>query len=334
MKNLLLGMVAIMLLFHSCKKEDAVAPKEMANSKKFAVNFRVSGFKLSVEGISKLSAAPTIAATPADSSSIGEIYYLVYNSEGEELYRKLQASDGYTSKYAPDSDPEFQEGEFGNIQDSLSAGTYTIVFLAGPINTFGINYYQPYEQSVFRPLSEASFEYGGGLDNWSRATETFYKKLTVTVGSEPLEQNVTLDRIVGKIIVHLEDVIPANAAYFRFFYNGETIGIMLNDLSNFNPADDEEYAPKIPITEEDKEEAGYEHRQYISNTNTPIEVVINCYDADDNIIASKTVSNVPVDKNKKTILTGRLFSTGTTTPASFSISLNDEWDEETENIPF
>jgi hypothetical protein len=109
---------------------------------------------------------------------------------------------------------------------------------------------------------------------------------------------------------------------------------MLNDLSNFDLVDDEEYAPKIPITEEDKEEAGYEHCQYISNTNTPIQVVINCYDSDGNIIASQTVSNVPVDKNKKTILTGRLFNTNTSTPASFSISLNDEWNDETDNIEF
>jgi hypothetical protein len=138
MKNLLLGTVAIILLFNSCKKEDAVTPKEIADSKKFAVNFRVSGFKLSVEGFSKLSATPTTAATPADSSSIAGIYYLVYNSEGEELYRKIQASDGYTAKYAPDADPEFVDGEFGNIQDSLPAGTYTIILLASPANTLAI----------------------------------------------------------------------------------------------------------------------------------------------------------------------------------------------------
>ena len=333
MKKLALSALILTALLLSCQKEESEPASGKEKGTKYEIKFNVSGFVQSVEKFGlKLSKTPdAISVSPVAGSSVSVIYYLVYNSAGDEIYRLIQYSDGTIGRYRPDSEPEYSQGTFGTMVDSLERGSYTIVFLASE-KPLGINWYREDENEVFTPLNSASFEYPGGLDDFSRAFDTFYKKTQLVVETEDIEQSLTLDRIVGKVVVRLEDQIPPNADHFKFFYQGETIGVQINTLATFQLALDEELAPEIPITAADRANSEYEYSKFISNTNSPIEVVINCYDAEDNLIARKAVPNVRVHKNKRTILTGKLFDS--TTPAGFNILVNDEWDGDEEEIEF
>jgi len=69
---------------------------------------------------------------------------------------------------------------------------------------------------------------------------------------------------------------------------------------------------------------------FVLNTIDPLIVNIRAYDADNNVIAAKKVSNVTCVKNKKIILKGKLFDGIITPPSqSFSITVNDTFLEPT-----
>lgn len=70
----------------------------------------------------------------------------------------------------------------------------------------------------------------------------------------------------------------------------------------------------------------------VENTTTPITITMSAYDISDNFITSKTVTNVRVYKNTRTILSGNLF---TQSPAAqFTITANQAWDPNVTTIHF
>jgi hypothetical protein len=69
---------------------------------------------------------------------------------------------------------------------------------------------------------------------------------------------------------------------------------------------------------------------YVGNTFTPASVVISAYNANNDLLAEKTIDNVRCYKNKKTLLTGSLFPT---TAAGFSVVVNPAWDTTSPTTP-
>jgi len=339
MKNILLLSAAVCMMLSACKKETQEAARPLNDkAKKYAVKFNVKDFQQTVEKISAVKGASKTAAEPL-AGRVNYLYYMVYDSSGTEVSRRWQDSTGNTLKYLIPNTEAYIEPlgnrPFGDITDSLTAGTYTIVFAASQ-KMISINSHSEEGLGVvfYNPLNEASFYYERGLNSWSRAGDTFFKKLTLTVKSEDCDTSVSLNRIVGKIRIHLKDALPANADHFEFQFLNENEAYKFSTEQPFGNTTDDEFHFPVLINNSQKGQPDYTYEKYIINTATPLNVVIMCYDASNNLIASKTVNDVRCYKNKITVLSGKLFNSSGGTPETFAVSVNSEWDEETVDVPF
>jgi hypothetical protein len=66
------------------------------------------------------------------------------------------------------------------------------------------------------------------------------------------------------------------------------------------------------------------------NTITPFDATITCYDASNKPLGQATVTNITLQVNTQTILSGNLFGSNT----GFTTTLNHNWDPTTINVPF
>lgn len=353
MKNTLLSTLCFSLFFlASCKKnEQQVVSSIKADTKKYAVNFNLSDFQQSTSAISNSKGA-SVSATDSLKNHINNLIYLAYNADGKEVGRIRQYSQDYNSYQAVYNNFQIDDFKpyskpFGSITDSLPAGNYTIV-MVGSNYRFAINDRIQNDPSVgldeARLLDKALVSEENGLSYiFSKTEDTFYKKLSVTVASENVNQSAELDRLTGKLQIQITDAIPANAYRFEFKIYHAPHYILLNGptVEGDTYYDDEEVTGEnletyqfhpIDIKASEIGMINYQYTKFLYGRDTPVIVKLRCFDASGNIIATKKVTGVYIYKNKRTILKGKLF--GNTSEAGFSVSVNDTWDPIPVELPF
>lgn len=338
MKNYFLSILVLAILICSCKKESAIE-KIQQHGTKHEIRFNVSNFKQTVEAMF-LKQGRLMNSSSDDSlaSHLGNLYYLVYDTDGTEMSRKGQLSNGETWRYTPDELYGISEGiqTFGSISDSLEAGKYTVVFVGAMTDISINNRSNDLLDLDFAPLTEASFYYTRGLDSWPRASDTFFKKFTLNVGDEDIEQDVVMNRIVGKLEIKIKDKIPSNAHSFRFRFYNENEAFLFNTETPFGSANGDEDVPQsnsmVILKDSEKGEPNFTFSKLFINTTTPITAIIDCFDDCGDLIATKTVNEVFLFKNKRTILSGNLFDT--LSPQLFKIAVNVTWDSDSTVVNF
>ncbi len=299
MRKSLFYLALIAALFAaSCKKDHNQGGPKNQSPKKYAVNFSVSGnFTQSITGNAVVHGR-NLAILPSEAAIF---YYYVYDTAGNLVHKIIQTPATTTN--------------YGNIQDSLANGTYSVIFAAGmaglrtSLNTgddeAGINY------AVLTYDNQTSEGYL--IDTaWKDA---FFKKLSLTVSSGNVTQSVTLSRIVSKIEVEVLDALPTNAKTLEITYD--------QDYSQFSFATAQSQSPytfvsTTTIPAADLSKTGFSVSNIIGNTIAPMTVTIKCYNSSSAVIAQRTVSNVSCQANKATVLSGDLFSTN----SSFQVSLD------------
>lgn len=363
MKKVIFGLLTIMIIAASCKKDhQPVVRANLLSAKKYPVLFTVSQFTQSTGSIYQKRSLTSLIqknnlVTAADTSVLNqnfEYFYLIYDSNGTEIKRIIRNSfsPGYETVYQfvdgdpvreistrPDSDP------FNVITDSLAAGTYTVVVTGctnAQIEELEIDYSDgnySRESPVYSPYSTATVFPGQGLDNIPRSVDIFFGKCTLTVTGPTKSDAITLNRIVGEVEVDLTDaVIPSNVSYIILGRSGELNGYAIANETPNTPTDQEADPPETLdnnfsyLTGADYTRGTYIMQRYVLNTLSPIDVVINAYDSNGIIIASKTVPQVQIQKNRRTILTGKLFDNSVT--AQFTINANAAWGPDTPPISF
>jgi hypothetical protein len=348
MKSLLSVITASCLfLLFSCKKDhvETVSPTPK-NLKKYAVSFGVSTFSQTVTHLSlkpvnrQMSAAQQKATTDSLAGTISNLVYLVYDAGGNEVSRIREFANTpgtglrFSIDYGFDSNmPYHYSGPFGTIQDSLAAGTYTVVIVGsapGIINVddpLSINNRNEEVLSLeFDPLSTANVQYTRGLDDYPRTIDTFFKKFRVTIGSQNVDQEIALDRIVGKIEVNVEDALPANVSYYKLFVYDDLGAFLFCTETPFDQTfyDIDPIQEAHPIDPSYLGKPNFKAEHLVLNTIQALTVEIDFYDAGDHLLSTRTINNVSVSKNKVTVLTGKAFDK--IPNAQFNILLNQNWD--------
>jgi hypothetical protein len=363
MKKALLAILAVGLLAASCKKDmktDGIKPVTIdANAKKYKVNFAVSQFSQTVGNIdlhkaSQLMSTKSLAAdTSTLSQAVNQYFYLVYDANGNEVKRIFRTAEnpGFQDIFHEDGkqynrsliglESTTTTNPFNVITDSLAAGSYTIV-VTGSNKELGINnddindfesdftFYNPLLPPVNRDsTSRAAVYVGQGLDALPRSQEIFFGKVQITVGNQNSTQSICINRIVGQLELNLEESIPNNVAYIGVVREGELEGYLFYNEVPFGYtilADQpiSQDAEVNQINASDRGKPNYKTDRFVVNTVTPINVKLIALDASFNVIVQKTIHNVRIYKNKRTIISGKLFSTG---PASqqFTINANQAW---------
>nr|WP_198160633.1 FimB/Mfa2 family fimbrial subunit [Pedobacter panaciterrae] len=279
-----LSIIYILLLTACSKRTEERTPEP--GKKTYKVSLAAEKEIVSLDG-----AEASSLVTPLK-NLVNQLTFIIFNAEtGSEYHRATQTSD------APD---------LGQIYFDLPIGEY--IFIAvGSKSPFGINkYYRDNEVPILLPLSEANMQYWQPnptmADKHYKTDDTFYAKSRVSIGGNQTV-NLTLQRVVGKLEVIVEDVQE-----YIVDLNFEATGFMLDNQKTFGRIDDN---------------AGYE----VSSTNGPISIYILSTERPILIEISgggvrKTLS-VPIYRNKRTIVKGKLLAPST--PASFSVSINDQW---------
>jgi hypothetical protein len=259
------------------------------NDEKHAVTFTVSPFSQQITDITN---------TKALNESIGYLNCLIFNSSGTMVKQISQVSTN---------------ANFGVIADQLNSGCYTIYFLGTKKQPNHINTTSSDGCEIYYDLSQEPIY------------DSFYKKVILTVEKNSIAQNVVLDRFVSYVEVVITDVMPSYAKkvvmnieneYCIFKFNtGETSSIP-------TPVNSEKM-----VASTDMGKANFTTGTFVLNTYNPLTINIKVYDVDNKIIAEKKVSNVTCIKNRKTILSGKLFDGIGPSSTSLTVSLNSNFTE-------
>lgn len=308
-----LALIALCIGFFSCSYEYVPESRGLEKKELIPVSFTVE-FAKEITGL-----------RASEAVNFKDFLYLVYDAGTGKLYKDIK----YTN---------FE----GIINDSLPEGNYTVVF-AGATQATYLWYYSDTNMTSFIEI-DAPPPLGGdtNISRFNRNTDVFYKKINCIV--EKNKQNgsaVTLDRIVGKVEIVLEDVIPNDVSTIEVALN---FPITFHYLSSPEYVTGSSYSKRINIAESDKV-AGYsvffisfeninqdQSRYPLSITLTARKTLpAGVVDTGQSIIATKVINNVDVLKNKTVRYTGKLFDnitpSNTTPSSSFSISVNEAWGE-------
>jgi hypothetical protein len=327
-RTIILALIHIaVLLFSGCSKSENV---DMKDQKLYPITFNVTtGFKQEIlpmasatiknnstrisnqQALNRKTLASTLTneSSPSTlSQSIVTIEYVIYNAS--DLTNRVKWSVQHNT------DPSF-----GNIKEELPAGNYTITMVALSSHDYYFDSWDGYQNMFVSP----------------NGADLFSKSLNFTVGDVKEPIDINLDRRVAKLDVNITDSIPKNISLI-------TIGaitsrdVWLNkDVLNINPG-----TILTSISHYiDEQEAGKSNlvlSKYINpNANGQVtsDVNITAYNSTGIVIINKSIKGVKFEKNKKTILTGALFTNADNSPLSnFSIQVNNAWDHENIEVSF
>lgn len=290
MKKIISGLFVITTFFIACKKEQVKTDPPVDNHEKYAVQFNISAFSQETTDInSRKAQTPVQLRTPADSlrDHINFILYKVFDAQTRQTVKTIfQSGTGNSA--------------FGQLHDTLPTGRYIITITASP-------------DSIFNGYSLPDIE---GFINWLPGSDVFYRRMELTI-SGAVTQPVVLERIVSKVTVTLKDQIPYTAKYFKYVPQDSTSTGLPPYFSYFSGTiirgDDrttfQALPAVIPIADSALGTTYYKFDFYVLNTDTrKMQLDLKCLDAQMIPIAEKVIPNVLLVKNKKTILSGTLFS--------------------------
>lgn len=316
MKKILLCVVSASVVLFSCKKEHINNPPP--GSKTYPVTLSV-GFAASVRPFKTLSTRKSntlktmLTGTDTLKDLVNKICYQVYNSSGLMVRSGKQSSS---------------DTDFGTFSENLPAGTYSVAIIAGanndssPLDSLS-NLYAP-------TAAPYDFSYEGSGHNGNPWGDSFFKKLSITVGSTGTNTfTASLDRIVAQLEVNIEDSIPAGATVMKIK--------VINDNQYFDPVAGAPYFGEAFTHTFAAGAVGATNTKYnaiVLNTTTSFSVEIICTDATGNTIyKDKTIPNVTCMANETTIVTGKLF-TSSIGNAKFSVTYDPEWNPTPVSIGF
>jgi hypothetical protein len=312
-------LVMLAAVFSSCSKEHA--PTTTQPAKTYNVSLKV-GFAENITGynaVKTTNAVKTDASTPvADTLAkyVTVLNYHVYDSNMHEIRNGSQQST---------------DADFGNISYQLASGTYTVIVDAGTTG-FSDNAVISigYPAVIYPALAYNYADSNRTSQEWQEYPpfkgNTFYKEMSITVSSSAQSFPVSLDRIVGRLEVVIQDAIPANAKSLTVYVNGDAQALQ---LVNLTPEYQGNYFYNIlPVS-------GYTNTTVyaiIANTQTSFPVEIKSTDSPIgdtsrftkfNVLGDKLIPAVTCKANETTVLTGKLYDG---TGQGFTITYDPTWD--------
>ena len=258
------------------------------------VRVHINEFSISQEEI------PSKTATDvADYTGVKAITLAFYTANGDEQYKVTQMRADATTYTT-----------FGEFDLSLPMGSYTMVVLG-----YGLNDGEP----AITLTSPTSATFG---DNPAR--ETFVATQTVNITStDAVSLSATLNRIVSKLKVHSTDGCTENAVNVRTTLSAggkafnPTTGLATSNTGFINV---------LPIQSTVGNSTNSISYLFLTSDEQSMTVTIDVLDADGNSISHKEVNDVPFKRNRMTVLTGSLYSAGST--GSFQV--DTDWLPEAE----
>ena len=160
---------------------------------------------------------------------------------------------------------------------------------------------------------------------WSRPSDTFWSSMSLTVvPGMSATQSVTLSRVVTRLRISVTDEVPATLSKFSIIPAHWYYGL---DYTTGEPTDDHQTARTIEVPSSYINTTGQLAMSIYglcSATEYTTDITVSALASDESTIASLTLSDVPLRRNRITSYTGQLFGHAN----AVSVSVSDGWDDE------
>ena len=194
---------------------------------------------------------------------------------------------------------------FGDFTCNLPIGTYTMVVI-------GRGYFAGDEFTLTSPTSA---EYTS-----ERPRETFSHTQTVTVSSTtPLDLSVTVERIMSMLIIQSTDVVPSGVAKFRTTYAAGSKAF--NPTTGLATSNTGFVVTNSPYTSNDGK-LSIGSNLFLATDEQNIDVTVEVLNSNNDVLFTKALQNVPFRRNRKTTISGALFTAASSNAA---ISFETSW---------
>ena len=291
--------IASLICLMACEKEAGVSGRvineeiDMAN-----VSVHVNDFAVSQEGFAVTRTDPKDVATYADVNAVTLAFYSG-STEVEKITQFKNDATTYTT--------------FGEFECSLPMGSYTMVVVA----------YRVSDSSPFTLTSPTVASYTG-----AHAFDTFVATQSLNIYSTAaVDISATLSRVVSMLKVISTDGKAAGVTNVRMTFSaGGRSFNPTTGLATVNSGFDNTVGNSVAVGNT-SESITY---LFLATDEQEMDVTIETLDADSNILFTKTVEDVPFKRNRKTILTGPMY-TNSGVGGSFTVST--DWLSDT-NVNF
>lgn len=259
------------------------------------VNVQVADFAVSTEGI-----ASRAVQSAAEYTNVKAITLAFFHADGTVALQTTQLR-------ADDSTYD----TFGSFSVTLPYGDYTMMVMG----------YGSETPVVINSMTDVAFS-----EDRVREMLTFTR--SVSIRTETIDLSATLNRIVARLGVVSTDGRPANAPKVRLTVSkgGKTFnpmtGLSLTDTG---------FANEVELTSAVDAVSRTQAYLFLASDEETMDVTIETLDTSDNVLFSKTVTNVPFQRNRMTLLTGSMYSPSSPTAGSFLFETS--WLDDT-NINF
>lgn len=279
----------MILLAASCSNESEL--NEVINPEKATapVTVRVNGFSITQENF------PT-GGTRAEQDVVDytgvQVLTLAFYDGSTEVYKTTQKrfeSSTYTT--------------FGEFTCNLPIGAYTMVVI-------GNDYQSEGDENVLTSSTVAGY-------TGERARETFCATQSVTVTAAGVDISVTMNRINALLNIVSTDSRPAEVKKVKTTYSKGSKG--------FNPmtglaSDDNGFS--VTNTPSNTGTINVGSNVFLASDEEAMTITIEALDADNNVLFTKVVPNVSLKRNRKTILSGAIF---TANASSATFQVETDW---------
>ena len=256
------------------------------------VTVRVDGFTQSLEDFS--GSSHRAAQSVESYSNVKAITLAFYDANGVEQCKMEQLRDDHTTYTS-----------FGEFSCSLPIGSYTLVAIARGL--------QPNDVFTLNSAVEAVY---GGLTR-----ETFAGTKAVVINSTSAQnQNISLNRVCAKLTIATNDVRPTSIAKIRTTYG--------QGSKTFSPttgfATDNNGFVIINTPSIVGEPIAISSYVFLTENTQTMDITIETLDANDQVVFSTVVHDVPFKRNRITKLQGSLFSSS----VASAIQVETAWENE------
>ena len=280
----------------SCSSDSPESPSAL----EAPVTVSVSDFAVTV---SDFPDAQTRAVSPESYENVKALTLIFFRGT-ENVYEATQWRSDATSYTT-----------FGVFTCSLPVGTYTMVVV-------GRNYSDGDEFTITSPTAAAYTS--------ERVRETFSHSEVVTIAdTNPVSLSATLSRIVARLIVKSTDPRPAEATKIRTTYAKGGKGF---DPSSGLATTDAGYTLTNTTSSTAGQTVGIHNFVFLASDEETMTITIEALDANDVVLSTKVVPNVPLKRNKTTMLSGAIYTDASTATSTFD--LNTDWLPGTTTINF
>ena len=191
--------------------------------------------------------------------------------------------------------------DFGSPSLDLSFGTHTLYFVASRGLTPTVN-------TTAHSIT------------WVKPYDTFHKTLTLTVDNSTGSQAVTLERMVGKLKMTINDAIATGTTQFIVTPATWYYGMDYTDGSPTASASNQTITISCPSNYVGESGKFLTVFTFSSSAQWNTNVTLAASNGT-STISSVAINNVPIQRNRSTEFSGNLFTNGGTT----SLTLNDTW---------